>query len=622
MVRGGGEGYPWLSSLGVLPPLRKAIAMRRRALQSWASAAVCILLVALTLPAQTTGPGRRGVVISEIHHVSRGDGLPTYVEIQNLDPNNLPVNLSGAVLVVQDAAGAQAMVTLPAGTTIAPYQPTANTAGVAAPGAGTLTLFDPAGPPLIVTNEPTIPIPSLFSMLPAALDPAGNQPWTVCLFVPMGAAGLPSFDTVMLNGGTGPCGAMSAPFVGTLGYQGAVIRGYRVDSNTFHDFIDLPAPGSVMPADPPYQGPPVGPSPTIVNPEMSRVTGFFFGAPMNRPQDGGIPFTTQPPPVVAAGAASGSVSNFTSALNAFTGQITISATPPGQVAWIEFGEHPYRVFREQRDPIFDPLLPNGILNVDMTMQGNDVFLGHQPMGVAATPVAPGQQWDLTVPSLLGAPGVLNINMGLLEQADVGFQVYQSVPPTTAQEARLRIERVLTDNQTDATASGTGNLSPVQIDILPPEGDLWCELIVYDGNGFTYRAKVRNWPNNPLSCSGSAPPNLGLGSNAPGNVDVIALCFDPMAQVYMLPTGNLAATPGMGPFFGLNPDGLTWYALGQPLGTDPWHSVTTVDGLYFWSLTDMSLSGMTIDGVAVQWGTSGPSGVGFTQASPVVRLTIL
>ena len=51
--------------------------------------------------------------------------------------------------------------------------------------------------------------------------------------------------------------------------------------------------------------------------------------------------------------------------------------------------------------------------------------------------------------------------------------------------------MLTDNQTDAAASGTGTLSSVQIDILPPEGELWCELIVYDGNGSTYRAKVRD-----------------------------------------------------------------------------------------------------------------------------------
>ena len=614
------EGYPSIGAPPIWPRTLNTSAMRERTPITWAAAACWVLLVALTSPAQIAGsPGRRGVVISEIHHQSRGDGMPTYIELQNLDPNNSPVSLAGAVLVVRNANGGQTALTLPQAATLPPYTPTVNSSGSATPGSGTLTLVDPNGPGLILPNETTLPIPSLFAMMPGALNP--NQPWTVCLFVPMGAGGTASFDTVMLNGGTGACGPMSAPFNGMLPYGGAVIRSYRVDSNTFHDFIDLPPPGQVPLPDPPYGGPPVRPTPTVVNPEMARVSGFFFGATQNRPQDGGIPFTTQPPPPVPVGSNTGTISGLTSIPGGFAGQIDVSTTPAGQVAWIGFDDHPYQAFREQRDPIFDPVLTAGSLGINMTMLGNDPFLGHEPAGANAPPVATMQQWGLTVPSQIGPAGVLNIDMGPLEQVDLGFQFFQLNPTTNPQELRLRIERVLTDNLTDAVASGTGNLSPVQIDILPPEGDLWCELIVYDGNGFSYRAKVRDWPSNPLSCSGTGT-NLGLGSNAPGNIDVIALCFEPAAELYLLPSGNLPATQGTGPFFGLNPDTLTFYALGQSLGANPWHSTTTADGLYYWSLTNVTLSGLTVDGVAVQWGLSGPSGSGFTQASPVSRVTVL
>lgn len=579
------------------------------------SSAPRALLCALLVTTVSAAQGRSGVVISEVHHVSRGDGLPTYIELQNLDPfpsNPAGTDLSGGAIVIQGATGA-AVFNFPPGTFIPAYAPTVNSVGAATPGTGTITLFDPGGPSIPGPVEAAIPASSLFA-LPGALDP--SQPWTICLAVPGGAIGTGSTDSLQLNGGSGNCGAMGAPFIGPLTYQGGLVRGYRVDSNTFWDFIDLPPPGLVPPPDPPYQGPPVQPSPTVNNPEMARVSGFYFGTPTNNPEDGGIPFTAQPPPAVAAGATTGVVSNFTSFAGAANGSINV-ITPPGVVAWIEFAEHPYQFFRRQQDPIFDEVIPNGFLDMNMTMNGDDPFLGHAPAPTPTAPVANFQTWDLIVPNPMG-PGILNIDMGILEQVDLGFQTFQSLAPATPAEQLLRVERVLTDFQTDAAASGTGNLTPVQIDILPPEGDLWCELIVYDGNGFSYRAKVRNWPPNPLSCT---TPNLGLGSNAAGNIDVIATCFDPMSEIYVLPSMNQPTTVGTGPFFGLNPDSFTWFALGSPINTDPWHSETTVDGLYFWSYTDPSLTGMSVDAVAVQWGTTGPTGSGFTQWSPVARVTI-
>ncbi len=588
----------------------------------WVTAVVCLLVPLGPLKGQSPNPGRKGVLISEIHHESRGDGLPTYIELQNIDPNSVAVNLSNAVISVQGAGGASTTFSLPAGTTLPPYQRTMNMGGFANPGAGTLTLVDPNGP-TFTANEQVIAASSLFPQNSNALNPAGQQPWTVCLSVPNPNGGLPLYsDTVQLNGGAGPCLSISAPFNGLLPYDGLVVRGYRVDSNTRWDFIPVQLPGMVPPAQPPYQGPPVGPSPTLSNPEMSPVTGFFFGDPLNRPQDAGLPFTTQLPPFIPPGGSTGAVSNFTSIPSGFSGQITIQATPPGQLAWVHFAGHPYAAFREQRDPAFDPVIPNGSLNIDMTVIGDGHLLGHAPPGPGVGPVSSNQTWNLTIPGVTGPPGNLNIDMGPMDQASVGFLTYQSAPPQSANERRLRVGRVLTDNQSDGPASGSGDLSPAMLDTLPPEGEIWCDIIVYTGNGFTYRGKARNWPANPNACTGLSPPNLGLGSNAAGNIDVIATCFDPLSEIYILPTLNLAASLGTGPLFGLNPDPLTWYALGQASGTDPWHSETTIDGLYLWSTTNPTLSGLTIDAVAIQWGSTGPTGVGFTQASPANRVTIL
>jgi hypothetical protein len=392
--------------------------------------------------------------------------------------------------------------------------------------------------------------------------------------------------------------------------MGSLVRGYRVDSGTFLDFISLPGPTQVLPPDPPYQGPPVAPSPSVVNPEMSRVTGFFFGSPNNGPGDPGVPFAT--PPVVAPGTTAGTVSGFNSTANAVTATVSVSGT--GLVAWIEFGDHPYSSARRQADPIFDPIIPNGQLNVQTTLRGRDPFLGHEPFP-APTPVALGEMFRLTRPDPL-APGILTIDMGPMEQVDLGFRLFR--PGPTAASQRVRIERVLSDQTTDGTASGTGNLTQVQIDILPSEGDIWCELIIYDGNGFSYRAKVRNWPPNPFNCT---TPTLGLGSNAPGNLDIIALCFDAQAALYCLPSFSTSNPTGSGPFFGLVPDPTTFTYLSLPFGSHPAFVQTTVDGLYFLSITDPGLTGFTFDMVSIQWGGANLTGSGFTQFSNVATIVV-
>jgi hypothetical protein len=306
--------------------------------------------------------------------------------------------------------------------------------------------------------------------------------------------------------------------------------------------------------------------------------------------------------------------------------VPVAINQAGAVGFLEFGEHPYALFRRVSNPIFDQVLSTGVLSVTTVLSGEGALLAHNTSFPPGTnPVAPGMLWTLRVPDPFNMnDGILNINMGTLEQVGLGVQTYNPTPASTPNGANLRLTRTLSDLTTDGTASGTGVLSSVQLDLLPPSeppGDTWCDVIVYDLNGFSYRAKARNWPPEVNQCGA---PFLALGSNAIGNLDVIAMCFDPSApnELFILPTLTIAGTTGSGPFFGLLPDLNTFAFLGAPLGVHPAHVTVNSDGVYFWSLTLAGMSGISFDVAAVEYDPTPGQGFGTWSTAQVATITVL
>lgn len=551
---------------------------------------------------------RQGLAISEVHHQSAPHGggtQPTYIEIINLDPLN-GINLGSATILAGRPGVAPSQFPLPP-VSLSPYSKSTST--------GALVVFDPTTgiAPAVTPGNLALPVSNLLAD-PLLLAP--NQPTFVCITW-TSAAGIPRSDAIALNWPPGvpiPCGT----FVGSINHAtGLALRHYRVDSNTFMDFLPLPFP--VPPPDPPYAGPPPGPSPGRINPEMSRVTAFFLGSPQSAAGAPGIVFPT--PPISSVGGA-----GVVSGLNSPPVSVPVSIVQQGGVGFLEFAEHPYNLMRRVNNPIFDPVLSTGIVTMTTVLSGEGAFLARDPsIPTGVSPVAPGMLWSLVVPDPIGTNnGVLDINMGPLEQVGIGFQIYNPTPGATPSGARLRIARYLSDLTTDGTASGSGGLSSVQLDVLPPEeppGDVWCELIVYDMNGFSYRAKARNWPPDPNQCAG---PFLALGSNAPGNLDVIALCFDPASpkELFILPSANTASPTGSGPLFGLIPDPLTFAFLSLPLGVHPAHVKANADGTYFWSFTAPSLTGLSLDATAVEYDPTPGQGFGPWSLSQTATVTVL
>jgi hypothetical protein len=390
---------------------------------------------------------------------------------------------------------------------------------------------------------------------------------------------------------------------------GHINRVLFVDSDTFYDF-DGGVPGP--PATPPGRIPTPGQAGMAQG--MEHVNGLLFG-----PGPQGIVLTTLPNPVPFPGVAALGTPFFVSGINPTGVSATINITAP--VGAVSVPHHPRFPFIT--DPLFDRVLSQGQMVCQASIQGVDPLFGQLP----GTPGSgmPSMSWNVTVPppATGGSPGVLTINMGMMDQQDVRFAI--SGPTALNTSGRPRIERIFSDLLTDSGATLSGNGSGVQIDMIPGStggGDIWCDVIIYDENGFSYRAKVRNWPNQPTNCSGDpANQRVGLGSNAPNNIDIIALCFTkaPTARtLYILPTQTIANPTGSGNFMGIIPDGTTFAALLMPTGSHPFHVQTTVDGLYFYSLTVPGLSGLMFDVVAAEYDPAS----GFVGTFPTATITIM
>ena len=509
----------------------------------------------------------QGILISEVHHNSYDTRFPSYIEIVNVDPI-MPVNLSGTQIALDTGSAAPMSIRLPLNTQLPPLEAMVVTEALI---------------PSVPTNRQLVR-PQLF-----AGNFRPNQAFGVCIDVPV-ATGNPYQDGIVFNRATMTCANPLFPGQSVNFTEGLMLRVLYLDSNTGHDVIDVPR-------TPPAPVPPVtitpAPSPGMLNPEMSHMTGF-------RLRDGtNMQGVSIPLPILGAPGTSIVSGNPSRPVSA------VINTTSARIRAVGFLFHPNPQERVITDPNFDEVLRTGRVTVGFTIRGDDPLLA-RATGTAMT-------WRATVPNSAGQDGILTINMGPL--SEVGSLV--QFQGTGAANQRLRVERTLSDNMTDGTARGSGGLSPVQIDALPEPGgpgDVWCELVVYDMSGFTYKAKVKNWPANPQNCS---TPNLGLGSNSPGELDIVALCFSPMAELFVLPSSNMTTPTGSGFFFGLDPDTTTLTFLGLPLGTDPAHVTATGDGLYYSRMTGLP-PGAYLEAVAVEF----VPGIGFTQFSPVATVTVM
>lgn len=519
-----------------------------------------------------------GVVISEVY--SEGyqptSSLGAYIELWNRDVLN-PVAIGGSRLQFTTATGLTRNFVFPSSAQLAP--------------GGTAIL---AASPISGGGTPNVEqfVDAQF-FTGSILAP--NARFSICFFQVDGAGATIRVDGVPFNSVLSCTQAtwQGPPVPFTDGYAQRVLR---VDSDTLADWYEVTQPPQ-QPVPPVTQA--SRPSPGRQNPELAPINGFLLG---ENGQDGIV----LPTPTLGPTGATGTNVNIISGTR--PAPITTSVTvATGEVRAVLIPTHPDPQFREIRDPRFDPVLSQGRLVANGTISGNDALLAQAiggPLG-----------WEIIVPPRTpGAnPGVLKIDMGSLQQVQRTFEIGAATPTGR----RFRVERVLSDLLTDDTASGSGETSEVQAEVLPDPmgpGDVWCELIVYDPSGFKYVAKVKNWPSNPLNC---ATPNFGMSSPSAGRLDLIALCFNAAAELYILPSLTTTGAVGSGPFLGIALDAFTLAFLAAPLGADPAHVVTSEDGLYYFSTTALP-PGTTVDALAAEY----LPGVGFVTVSPVRRVTVM
>ncbi len=588
----GGAGCFGISSHSSLSSILPDTPMNRRApARRSPFGAGCLCLCAAlwgsagTAAAQPPQPENQGIVFSEFHHVSTpGVGsLPTYIELLNLSITRAET-VSGGIISVQRPGQSPVQITIPPGVVIPPGGTLVLSGGV---------ITNPSGTGQILNATALFADPQIL---------AQGASVRLCLQIPTVP---PSFDQVDLNVTMAQLAQLQSCNQAT--WRGPslnnpfarVNRVLYVDSDTFYDWD----PGAVG-------SPPSVPTPAGVNVDLDHVNGFLFRNPATGQ---GIPIPGMTNPINAP--MSGLPPQIISGAQPTTGSITIAA---GRCRGVSVPNHP-RFPNGIFDPLFDPVIFDSTMLVGGTVAIQGAVLGQDPFFGQMT--IPALTWNLTVPpsSLTGpTPGVLNIDMAVMTGGPGGQEFFPN--STVGNLGRPRFSKIMTDNNpNDSGASGTGDLSVSQIDVLPNStggGDIWCEVIAYNEAGYSIIAKVRNWPANPNSCS---TPNLGMGSNAVGNLDLIALCFPANSEIFILPTLNVATPTGSGALLGINPDPVTLGFLAAPLGVDPAHVTTTADGLYFYGLTDPGLSGLSLDAIAIEYQT----GTGFVlPATPANTITVL
>ena len=542
---------------------------RAMSLPIWSLALTLVVLAEVGSAQVIPAPVSRGdLLISEVHHPAQTT-VPTpvpfrYIEIMTRRQLTTPRALGGGSLVVVTPGAVNPVVNqlvFPPGTFI-PEPEIDPLTGALIPGV------------LVITQQP------IANLGPSPLG-IPRQLVAPSLFTP--TTGAPGLDLRILLSGPpdvgGTLGAGDELVIGVspggpptiFGAQGTppvdrstghVNRVLYVRSDTLFDYETVTGVNS----------------PGLPNPRLDHLGGFRMGGGPN-----GVPF----------GLTSITPTNFVGALN-------VGGAPLGAIL---APLHPQ--FPEIGDPRFDRSLLVG------SVVGTTNITVTSPQ--LANPSAPGGfNWSLIVPPQVSTnPGVLQINQGSLVQAAVELIPNSGLPGGMP----FLVQRFLTDNNpTDAIISGSGELTEVQIDILGTAGDLWCEMIVYDGGGYAYKAKVRNWPDDPQNCT---TPRIGLGTDGAGSLCLVTLCFSPQAEMYILPSLVPAPVTGTGAFLGLNLDGFTLFGLSQPLGVEPFHVTADNDGLYFYGAPFALPLGLSMDWVAAEY----TPGLGFTQVAPAETITL-
>lgn len=535
----------------------------------------CLLAAAAAgLVAQGGPAGQSRALISEIHHPGSspqgpGDGPPAvgarYVELMNPDPGATPpgLDLSGSTLTAV-VPGAVSTLTFPPGTFIPPPAP-----GTSQPGVLVVTESS-----LGLANE--LVLPAFFAGVPQLGAP--GTPARLCIRSPQGVSPV-LWDEVLINGNiSGPCSPppghppfnpAPAPVNGTLGHVNRALFTRSLTGYDYETVTGMPTPGVVNP-------------PSI----LDHINGFQVGQPGST----GVPLN--PPTVTPAGV---------------MGTADLTAVPVRAVRVDHHPEHGPII----NDPQYDPVLQAGAITI-----ANAGYNANDPT-LAGITFPTGLNWDLVVSTPAGT-GTLTIDMGPVTQA---YAAPGLVPAPTSNGSTLRVTRVLSDFQTDGTATASGNTTEAQNDVLPAAtggGDVWCEIIIYDTAGNAYKAKVRNWPPNPQNCAGTGTPTLGLGDPGGGALDVVAICYPPQAEIYILPTLAVSSPTGSGPLLGINPDALTFTFLSLPLGTDPAHVNVDGDGIYLFQVPSGTLpTGFSVDAVSFEV----VPGVGIGGVSNVATITL-
>jgi hypothetical protein len=569
---------------------------------------LCAALAAAGARAQV-GLGNYGIVISEAVHgpsqpLFNGQPIPTYVEFVNLQIANpfLPVPMrfsdgAGSATLTINVGGSIASLTI--GQNVGGTgSPTTSLGGNVQPPPAAQPAVPPAEPPvLLIASAPFPPgfLPAgakvlvdatLFSGPRAAFAAAGVAT-EICLSIP--ALTSPPQPPLADRLAVPPAvpvvacapAAIGGAFLSTgtlVNTAGAVTRWMYVDSDTDLDFDGV-----------------FSPSPGAVNPEMSHVDGFLFAPP--GPPGQVHPNPESGAPLTLAGTLAGTLSS-------------ANATVSG----IKFHNQNPPYDRVIANPVFDR-----ILGASATITGSFTSVGPSftslPGYLSGLTLA-GTNVSVAIPpaAVGGTPGALSMSNGPSTLVAAGAE------PAPQSATQFRLRRIYTDFLADSGTTATGDADDAATDTLPGStggGNVWCEVIVYDAAGNRYKGKAKNWPSS--GCTGGAKLALGTTPGT-GEATLIDYCFNPSSTVYNLFSMTPAISCGGPLLFGLCPDALTTWLLSPPLplGSEPFHVVTDVDGVYGWSVPApamIAFVGMTFEGVGVEY-----NGGGVVQISSTAEVT--